>query len=102
MSFEDKLQNGEFCIPECSECKNIVWPPSGICNNCFGNVLLKKGEFEGKIIEFSRENENYFCMVEFEKTIRIMAHSLQVPKVGQTVLISNCGIKNGNYFFEII
>ncbi|WP_297439698.1 hypothetical protein [Nitrosopumilus sp.] len=40
-------------------------------------------------------------MVEFEKSIRIMAHILSVPEIGQRVKISNCGIKNGNYFFEV-
>ena len=48
MSFEDKLTEGEFCIPECDECKKIVWPPSEICSYCFGNVHLKKGDFEGE------------------------------------------------------
>ena len=34
---------------------------------------LKKEEFEGKIIEFSKQNENYFCLVEFYGSIRLMA-----------------------------
>ena len=101
MNFEEKLQNGEFCIPECNECKKIVWPPSEICNHCFGNVHLKEGDFEAKIIEFSRENDQYFCMVEFEKSIRILAHISHLPKLGQIVKITKCGIKNENYFFEV-
>ena len=48
MNFESKLNDGEFCIPECTECKKIVWPPAEFCNHCFGNISLKDGPFVGK------------------------------------------------------
>ena len=102
MSFESKLSKGEFCIPECDGCKKIVWPPSEVCSYCFGNVYLKKGNFEGKIIEFSRQNGQYFCMVEFESMIRIMAKIFVVPEIGKSVKILKCGISNGNYYFQVI
>jgi len=101
MSFESELLQGKFCIPECIVCKKIVWPPSEFCNHCLGQVSLKKGNFTGKIIEFSRQNEEYFCVVEFENTIRLMAKILQIPKIGQIVKISKCGISNENYFFWV-
>ena len=101
MSFESELLQGKFCIPECADCKKIVWPPAEFCNHCFGQVSLKKGDFEGKIIEFSRQNEGYFCLVEFENTIRLMAKILEIPEIGQIVKISKCGISNGNYFFYV-
>jgi len=101
MSFESKLTEGKFCIPECSECKKIVWPPSDICSYCFGNVHLKEGGFEGKIIEFSRQNDQFFCMVEFENTIRIMAKISETPEIGKNVKISQCGISDGNYVFQV-
>jgi len=63
--------------------------------------MMKNGDFEGKIIEFSRQNEEYFCLVEFENSIRIMAKILQIPKIGQIVKISKCGILNGGYFFHV-
>ena len=100
MSFEEELSQGVFCIPQCDICKKIVWPPSEFCSNCFGRVSLKKGEFEGKIIEFSREKE-YFCVIEFNDKIRIVAKASQKPKIGQLVKILKCGIKNGDYFFQI-
>ncbi|MFQ5497936.1 MAG: hypothetical protein ACE5DU_08645 [Nitrosopumilus sp.] len=101
MNFESELYKGFFCIPECVKCKKIVWPPSKFCNHCFGEVCLKKGDFEGKIIEFSRHDEDYFCLVEFEDTIRIMAKISKSPKIGQIVKITKCGISNGNYFFNV-
>jgi len=102
MNFESKLSMGEFCIPECTECKKIVWPPAEYCNYCFGTVSLKEGSFVGKIIEFSRQNEQIFCLVEFEDTIKIMANISETPKIGQIVKISKCGISKGNYFFQVI
>lgn len=102
MNFELKLNEGVFCIPECMECKKIVWPPSEFCNHCFGRTFLKEGIFVGKIIEFSRQNDEYFCLVEFEKAIRIMAKTPKIPEIGQSVKISRCGIRDGNYFFQVI
>jgi len=101
MNFESELAQGKFYIPECTICKKIVWPPTEFCDHCFGLISLKKGDFEGKIIEFSRQNEEYFCLVEFEKTIRVLAKILKIPEIGQTVKISKCGISNGNYFFYV-
>ncbi len=102
MSFESELSKGQFCIPECLVCKKIVWPPSEFCDNCNEITFLKKGDFEGKIIEFSKQNEDYFCMVEFYNSIRLMAKMSKIPKKDQIIKISRCGISNGSYFFEII
>ena len=102
MNFESELTQGKFCIPECDSCKKTIWPPTEFCNHCFGSVSLKKGDFKGKIIEFSRQNDQYFGMVEFENTIRIMAKISETPEIGKNVKISKCGIIDGNYFFQVI
>lgn len=102
MSFEAKLKGGIFCIPECNECKKIVWPPAEFCSHCFGAVSPKEGDFEGKIIEFSSKNGQCFCVVEFEKTFRIIANISKTPSIGQSVKISKCGISEGNYSFAVI
>ena len=101
MNFESKLSSGEFLIPKCNKCKKIVWPPTEYCDYCFSTTYLEKGDFEGKIIEFSRQNDQYFCIVEFEDTIRIMANIVKTPKIGQTVKILKCGIKEKSYFFQV-
>ncbi|MDF2422070.1 MAG: zinc ribbon domain-containing protein [Nitrosopumilus sp.] len=102
MSFETKLNEGIFCIPECNECKKIVWPPAEFCSHCFGTVSPKEGDFEGKIIEFSSKNGQCFCVVEFEKAFRIIATISKTPGIGQSVKISKCGISDGNYSFVVI
>lgn len=101
MSFEAKLKEGIFCVPECVECKKIVWPPTEFCNRCFGNVSLRERDFEGKIIEFSSKNNQYFCIVEFEKTFRLIATISKPPDIDQSVKMSKCGISGKNYFFEV-
>ncbi len=101
MSFEAKLNQGIFCVPRCAECKKIVWPAAEFCSHCFGRVLLDERAARGRIIEFSSENGRYFCIVEIEGAFRIIASISTVPKIGQPVRISRCGISNGQYFFTV-
>lgn len=101
MNFETELSQGNFHIPECMRCSKIVWPPSEFCNQCFGEITFKKKIVEGRIIEFSRKNEEYFCLVEFENQIRVMAKMSNSPKIGQIVKLVKSGIAKGNYFFEV-
>lgn len=102
MNFELELKKGNFIIAECIHCKKIVWPPSEFCNQCFKEVSWRKGSQEGKIIEFSKQNNEYFCLVEIENTIKIMSKlSSGIPNTGQRVKIERCGIKDDNYYFEI-
>jgi hypothetical protein len=102
MSFESELKKGNFVIAECKYCQKIVWPPSEFCNQCFGEVLWRKGSSEGKIIEFSKQNKDYFCLVEIENAIKIIGRiSSGIPNIGQLVKIEKCGIKDENYYFEM-
>jgi len=102
MSFESELSKGKFCIPECTKCEKIIWPPSEFCDKCTGITSLRKGEFEGKIIEFSKQNEDYFCMVEFYNSIRLIAKMEKIPKKDQIVKITKCGISDKSYFFTVV
>ena len=101
MNFEDELRKGNFLIPQCKRCKKIVWPPASFCDNCFGEVVLKKKQKQGKVIAFSKQKNEYFCIVEFEGKIKVMAKSKNEPKKNQMVEMIRCGIKNNNYFFEV-
>ena len=101
MNFESKLSQGDFYIPECTKCSKIIWPPSEFCNNCFGEISLKRKISEGKIIEFSRKDEEYFCIVEFESKIRVIAKMSNIPEIGQIVTTVKSGISKGSYFFEV-
>ena len=102
MNFEDELTKGNFTIPECLSCKKIIWPPAEFCDVCYNETRLKSGEFSGKIIEYSKQNDEYFCMVEFLDAFRLIAKMKEKPENGQIVKILKCGISNGTHFFEII
>ncbi len=100
MSVEDELKKGNFVLGECTNCKKTIWPPADYCNVCFGRVSIKKGPSKGKIIEFSKHDESYFCLVEFEKNVRIIGNISSIPKIDQMITIKKCGVRKGNYFFE--
>ncbi len=101
MRFEEKLGMGDFLIPRCTQCKKISWPPSDYCSHCFGKIELKRQDFEAKIVEFSKKDGDYFCIVAIEDSFKIIAKASKVPAVGKTVTISKCGIKDNAYFFEV-
>ncbi|MFB5605735.1 MAG: Zn-ribbon domain-containing OB-fold protein [Nitrosarchaeum sp.] len=102
MNFESELKKGNFIISECKDCKKIVWPASEFCNRCFKEVFWRKASSEGKIIEFSKQNDTYFCIVEIENTIKIMGKILSgIPNIGENVKINRCGIKDGSHYFEM-
>jgi len=101
MTFEDELRKGNFQIPECTNCKKIVWPPSYFCNHCFSDIRWRKCSNEGKIIEFSKQNDHYFCLAEFENSVKIMGKIYSgIPDKDKQVRIERCGMKNEDYFFE--
>ena len=102
MKFEEELTKGNFTIPECSSCKKIIWPPAEFCDVCYSKTCLKTGQFTGKIIEYSKQNLEYFCMVEFLDSFRLIAKKKDKPENGQIVKISKCGITEGSYFFQVI
>ncbi len=103
MSFRSELARGRFCIPECAACRRVVWPASEICSRCMGPVSLRRGSFEGRILEYSGQGGRYFCMVEFEGgAVRVMAEISQAPRVGQAVRMRRCAVASeGDYRFHV-
>lgn len=94
-------KKNNFVVGECTKCKKTVWPVMDYCNHCFGNVVLKNGPCEGKIIEFSRQDKEYFCLVELNQEIRIIGKIRSgMPRQGRKVRIENCEVENSNYSFE--
>ena len=101
-NFETELKAGNFVTSECSYCNRIVWPPSDYCDNCFKEVNWRKVSKIGKIIEFSKKEDDVFCITEFEGKIRIMGKldaELHMVKPGQTVRLSKCSLNDKNSFF---
>ena len=101
--FETELKKGNFLIGECPSCKIVIWPPSEFCSKCFGNITWRNSENVGELVEFSKKEDTYFGIVEFENKIRIIGtlKSKNEPKIGQKTKLDNCSIKEGNYHFEL-
>jgi uncharacterized protein len=102
MNFKNELKKGNFIVSECNNCKKIIWPPSEFCNQCFKETSWRRGPKEGTIIEFSKHNNSYFCLAEFENTIKIMGKmSSGMPNTGKKVKIEKCGMRNEICYFEL-
>jgi len=102
MNFELELKRGNFLLSECNHCKKIVWPPSEFCNQCLGKNSWRKCSNMGKILEFSKKENIYFCVAEIENSIKIIGEIVSgIPKIDQPIKIIDCGIVDNNYFFKI-
>ena len=100
--FEIELKQGRFVIAECPYCKIIVWPPSNYCNKCFEEVNWRNSVTTGKLIEFSKKDDVFFGLAEFEEKIRIIGTiktKNYEPKVGQKVKLESCSKNENNYNF---
>ena len=98
--FNEELKAGKFVCSECQKCKKLVWPPNDYCNRCFGEVKWRPVSRTGKLVEFSKKGEAFFCIAEFENQIRVMGllECTIVPTIGQDLKLVKCG-HNGNEEF---
>jgi len=61
------------------------------------------GKMVGKILEFSKKDGVYFCLVEFGEGIRFMG-SLEENtnlEIGQNVKIKHFSVNHGDYSFKL-
>jgi len=101
LNIDKELQKGHFVIGKCTKCGKKVWPPMDFCDECFGEVIMEDGPQTGRITEFAKKENEYFCIIEMTEEIRIMGKLLSgTPKNNQLVKITQCGIVENNYFFE--
>ena len=103
MNFEEELSKGIFMISFCPKCEYTVWPPNEICSKCFGSVKWEKSSEFGKIIEFSQKEEDYFCLAEFDKGVRIMGllSAKSKPEIGQKIKLIKAEINDRDYNFTM-
>ena len=103
--FENELKNGNFTVTECIDCKQIVWPTSDFCNICHNHTHWRNANDTGKIIEFSKKNDEYFGLIEIEKNFRIMGKILteKTPKINEIVELKECSFEQiPRFIFKII
>lgn len=90
--FEQELKNNNLVCSQCARCNMVVWPPSEFCNRCFDNVTWIPLSRKAKLIEFSRKDDQYFCIAELESGIRLMGtvESATDLKIGQHLILAKC------------
>ncbi len=103
--FEYELKNDNFVCSKCNKCDKLVWPPSDFCNSCFGVVEWKQLNRTAKLIEFSKKDDELFCIAEFEGKIRIVGRLQNSTdlKIGQPLILTKCDYDGVEKFFlEVI
>ena len=101
MKFETELKKGLFMLGKCPKCDKVTWPPSDCCNICFGELKWEESSYKGKLIEFTKKNDENFCLAEIDG-VRIMGTLIvnsTKPEIGSKIKLEKCGVKNGNYSF---
>lgn len=102
MKFESELRKGNFFLSECSNCHKIVWPPSEYCDQCLQEVNWRKSSGIGKILEFSKQNQQIFCVAEIENSVRLMGEIISgTPEVGKSVVITDCNIEKEDHIVKM-
>lgn len=103
--FELELKKGNFMISECIKCNQITWPPSDYCSNCFRKTDWKKSNGIGTIIEFSKNNDVFFGLVELEKNVRVVGTikpNSKHPDIHKKVKLENCHLIGNNHSFSFV
>lgn len=90
--FDQALNEGRFIVSFCENCQKFVWPPSSYCNICQEITLWKEPNKNGRVLEFSKQKEDYFCLIEINNEIRILGglETSKPPKIGQNVELYKC------------
>ena len=102
MKFESELTKRNFFLSECPNCQKIVWPPSEYCDQCLQEVNWRKSSGMGKILEFSKQNEQIFCVAEIENAVRLMGQIISgTPEIGKRVIITECKIEKEDHVVKM-
>ena len=104
--FLDEIKKGNFVISKCKNCNVVVWPPSEFCNQCLSQTTWEKISEVGEVKEFSKKENEYFGLVEFEEKIRIIGkiNGGSEPKIGGKIKIKECSVieENPRFLFETV
>ena len=103
--FQNELKKGNFIISKCEQCNKIIWPVNDFCDNCFSTVSWISGSKSARIIEYSRQNGKWFCLVETGDKVRILDTLLcdNEPEIEQKILLDRCFFdKKPHFLFKPI
>ena len=85
------MNNNFITYGKCSKCNVITWPTLGFCTTCLEKTTQHTTQ-QGVILIYSKSDNDVFCVVEFEQSIRILGKLINPPKliqIGQRVRIAD-------------
>ena len=103
--FDEELAQGKFVVSFCKNCQKFVWPPSSQCSVCHNITLWKESSRNGKILEFSKKENCYFCLIETFDSIRVLGsiESSMIPKIDQRVVLTKYSYdQNPKFIFKLV
>jgi len=105
IKFDEKLLNDKFIVSFCQNCQKFVWPPSSQCSVCHNITVWKESSRNGKILEFSKKGNCYFCLIETFDSIRVLGsiESSMIPKIDQRVVLTKYSYdQNPKFIFKLV
>ena len=105
MKFDEELSKGRFVVSFCKKCQKFVWPPSSQCNICHSITSWDESSKNGKIVEFSKKDDCYFCLIETSDKIRVLGslETTVTPNIGQNVELYKCNYdQKPNFIFKLL
>lgn len=92
----------KLMISRCVRCKSTAWPPQESCRECFADTRVVQASDTGTIVGFSKKDDVYFCVADFDG-IRIMCSlcSQVEPVTGQRVRFDRYHTTKDGHAFEI-
>ena len=65
-------------------------------------MMYRDGKKRGRLLEFSKKNLQYFCIAEFENTIKLFGEIVEgIPRHNAVVDLKECYMKDGDYLFKM-
>lgn len=90
-------------ISKCIKCQKTAWPLQKYCSDCFGKTESIQASKTGVIIEFSKKDNVFFCITEFDGIRLVCTLQSDVPpRAGQTVTFVDHQITDGKNIFRIV
>ncbi|MDX1596026.1 MAG: hypothetical protein R3327_03710 [Nitrosopumilaceae archaeon] len=66
-------------------------------------MIYRDGKKQGKLLEFSKKNLQYFCVAEFENKIKLFGEVVEgTPRQNASVELKECDMVDESYLFKMI
>lgn len=88
-------------LPYCQACQRVVWPPSGCCRRCLGDIILIPWRFDaGVVVEFASRDDIIFGVCRFGAVGLVGEIKSHRCHANMAVRLARCGMRDGTPFYE--